>query len=391
MFERLVAAQLYLHCDTYRVIPDQQFGFRKRSSCETALLKATDAWLTQVDAGLYVGALLIDLSKAFDTVPHSMLLAELVKIGCDAAAVKWFSSYLSSRTQRVTQRGVTTPWMPVSRGVPQGSGLSPLLFNVFIRDLPASCSSPTLQFADDTTASESDKDVGCVTRRLALAYEDIKTFCNQKELSLNAAKTQLIIFKTPSRTLPENLELTLEGHSIKPQTVVKLLGFNFDHHLTWGDHIDKVVKRCNGLIGALVKASPSLTHKLLRLAYIALVRSHLEYCSSLLLSASATQLGKLDTIQRKGARAILQAPRDAHSAPLLEALKLDSLADRRVKHALLLVRNILGGNCHPALTDFFVLQQNETLATPSKSRLKLGTKRFRVIGAEIYNKSLLLN
>src|SRR2546425_10998935 len=130
-------------------------------------------------------------------------------------------------------------------------------------------------------------------------------------------------------------------------------------------------------MGALGKASPSLTHKLLRMAYIALVRSHLEYCSSLLLSASATQLGKLDTIQRKGARAILQAPRDAHSAPLLEALKLDSLADRRVKHALLLVRNILGGNCHPALTDLFVLQQDGTLATPSKSRLKLGTKRFR--------------
>ena len=95
------------------------------------------------------------------------------------------------------------------------------------------------------------------------------------------------------------------------------------------------------------------------------------------------------SIQRKGARAIFQAPRDAHSTPLLDALRLDSLADRHARHALLLVHNILSGSCHPALADFFDLQQDETLAAPSKSRLKLGAKRFRVIGAEMYNKSLL--
>src|SRR5207247_7180672 len=106
--------QLYFHCDTLRIIPDQQFGFRKRSNCETALLKATDSWITKVDAGLFVGALLIDLSKTFDTVPHSSLLAELAKIGCNAITLDWFTSYLTSRSQRVTHRGYSTPWMPVS-------------------------------------------------------------------------------------------------------------------------------------------------------------------------------------------------------------------------------------------------------------------------------------
>src|SRR5437867_4841336 len=162
-------------------------------------------------------------------------------------------------------------------------------------------------------------------QKLTVTYDSIKTFYNNKGLTLNASKTQLIVFKTPSKKLPCELELLLEGHSIKPQAAVKLLGFNLDQHFTWGEHIEKVVMKCNGLLGALSKATPFLTHKVLRKAYVALVRSHLEYCSSLLFSASATQLEKLDLIQRKAARTIFQVQRDqrdAHAAPLLEMLSL---------------------------------------------------------------------
>ncbi len=391
IFERLIAAQLYRHCDNCDIIPVQQFGFRSKSSCEIALLKATDSWMTQVDAGMYVGALLIDLSKAFDSVPHQRLLNELASVGCDSKAIQWFTSYLTDRAQRVTQSGVTTPWMPATQGVPQGSCLSPLLFNVYARNLPSSCSSLVIQFADDVTASEADKDINQVMHRLTATYGNIKTFCEGQGLTLNASKTQLIVFKTPSKKLPEDVGLLFEGHTIKPSASVKLLGFNLDQHFTWGDHVDKTVKKCNGLIGALAKATPFLTHKLLRIAYIALVRSHLEYCSSLLLSASATQLGKLDTIQRKAARTILQVPRDTHAAPLLEILSLESLHDRRDKHAVSIIRNILCGNCHPALDDFLEILPDETLSTSIRSRIKLGSKRFRVVGAETYNRYLHVN
>jgi len=388
IFERLLAAQLYRHCDLNSIIPEQQFGFRKRSSCEVALLSATDSWISQVDAGLFVGALLIDLSKAFDSVPHRKLLDELSSVGCDPEAMKWFSSYLENRFQRVTQHGNFTPWMPISQGVPQGSGLSPLLFNLYVRNLPNVCSSKVIQFADDTTASEADKDANLVTQRLASTYDNIKSFCNSKGLSLNAGKTQLIVFKTPSKKLQDDVELTVDGLSIKPQTVAKLLGFNLDHHFTWSDHIDKIVKKCNGLLGALVKASPFLNRRLLRMAYIALVRSHLDYCGGLLMSSSATQLERLDTIQRKAARMIMQVPRDTHSAPLMEKLSLESLNDRRCKHVVSLVANILGGNCHPAFDNFFQALPDGSLVPPTRSRLKIGNKRFHVIGAEVYNKSL---
>ena len=242
--EKLAASQLYDFCDARNIIPPQQFGFRRNSSCEMALLTAMDSWMGAVDEGKYVGALLLDLSKAFDCVPHQLLLQELNSIGVGSEALSWFTSYLTDRTQRVRLNQEVTQWKPVTRGVPQGSCLSPLLFNIFVRHIPTLTEADCIQFADDITESVADMCLAGMAQKLTVSFEKVKQYCDSNELVVNAAKTQLIVFKAPNRKIPEEFKLTLGGCNIKPMNSVQLLGFTIDRHFTMGSQIDGVISKC---------------------------------------------------------------------------------------------------------------------------------------------------
>lgn len=344
-----------------------------------------EEWVGTIDAGEVVGTLLIDLSKAFDTVPHPLLIKELAASGCGMSALQWFSSYLSDRFQRVARKADATPWKPVQRGVPQGSCLSPLLFNIYVRNLPAANLLSTKQYADDITDSISGSDPAVIARQLTEGFNATKQFCDEHELEINATKSQLMIFKAPNKQFPGDFELTLDGCSLKPLQTVKLLGVTLDPHLTLGPHIDTAVRKAHGLLGALARAAPSLPRPLLKLAYTALIRSHLEFCSALLTPVAKTHLKKLDTIQRSAARIIFGLPRDAHAQPLLDELKLDSLETRRNQHVRTLVNSILKEDCHPALSQLFALGPEGQVVNNLISRTAFGGKRFSIMGAKIFN------
>jgi len=386
--EKIAANQLYEYCSRKELIPPEQFGFRRKSSCETALISALDSWIASVDAGEMVGALLIDLSRAFDTVPHKMLIHELASSGCGTDALQWFASYLSQRLQRVVQKSNTAEWRPVSRGVPQGSCLSPLLFNIFVRELPAANQLTTKQFADDITGSIASANPAEIVQKLTEGFNHTKEFCDAHELVINANKTQLVIFKAPSKPSPDNMDLTLDGCLIKPVTSVQLLGVTLDSHLTLASHIDNTIRKAHGLLGALARAAPLLPRQLLKQAYTALIRSRLEYCSAILAPVAKTHLNKLDVIQRSAARIICGVPRDTHAAPLLDELGLQSLECRRNKHIIGIVRSILENECHPALQEMFKAGTDGRILTPYSPRTALGAKRFSCTGATIFNADL---
>ena len=254
----MAAQQLSNYCNIHSVIPSEQYGFRASSSCELALLKAMDGWCEAVNRVDWVGALLIDLSKAFDAVPHQLLVRELAAAGCGMDACTWFSSYLTGREQRVQQGADRGAWKAVSRGVPQGSCLSALLFNIYIRKLSSCCVSDTVQFADDITNSAKDKDLTVVAQKLETSFEQVHDFCTEHPLTINITKTQLLVIKSAGRKIPENFQLTLKNTDIKPLCSVKLLGVTIDQHLTMQEHINKVVKKGNGLLSAMSRATPYL-------------------------------------------------------------------------------------------------------------------------------------
>jgi hypothetical protein len=383
ILEKAVCRQLQLFCDINTIIPVQQFGFRQHSSCELALLAALDSWMKDVSRGKFVGALLIDLTRAFDSISHHQLVSELSTIGCSQTALNWFSSFLSDRQQRVKLGTVTAPWMPVTRGVPQGSPLSPLLFNIMVRHLPQISQTEAFQFADDLTNAAAGVDLDRLAIKLQNMFSKVYDFCTDKKLEINLSKTQLIIFKPVRTKLPENFGISFNEVSIVPSPSVKLLGVTLDQHFTMGAHIEAVVKKCHGLLGVLRRSSIYLPRELRKLVYTAVIRSQLEYCSSTFGNAAPSHLTKLDVIQKIASRIIMEASPQAHSAPLQLELGLESLNSRRCDRVSSLISDIILGKTHPYFKDFFTTSDTDE---PSRvSGVKLDSRRFSVYGRAIYN------
>jgi len=167
---------------------------------------------------------------------------------------------------------------------------------------------------------------------------------------------------------------------------VKLLGVTLDQHLTFGPHIDNVVNKCQGLLRILAKATLYLPKELLKLLYTALIRSHMEYCSSIFSSAAKTSKETRCHPEKSRSYNICSTTR-CYADILLLFLKLDELADRREAHLVKLIKSFLSEQCHPAMPSMMEVCSDKTLRVP-QSRSTLGTRRPSVFGANIYNQHL---
>ena len=192
VFERIVYNQLFHYLDDNKLLLGCQSGFRSLHSTLTALLEATNAWSVNIDNGLLNGVVFIDLTKAFDTIDHKIILRKMSYLGVDQAAIKWFLSYLSGQTQRCNVSGKLSSARTLSCGVP--------LFLFYINDLPNSLRGAVPRmFADDTNLTLSAKTLTELKLALTPELDNLSCWLKANKLSLNVAKTELMIIGSRQR------------------------------------------------------------------------------------------------------------------------------------------------------------------------------------------------
>ena len=254
VFEKVMYSRLSQFLDTYQILFEKQFGFRKQHSTYMALLTLIDKISKCVQNGDFVVGIYLDFSKAFDTVNHDILFRKLEWYGIRGIALDWFKSYLTGRTQFVTYNGVSSTPQTIKCGVPQGYILGPLLFLIYINDLANTCkTSLPILFADDTNIFTTGKNQHELESNINDELCRISAWLKVNKLSLNIKKTHYMIFTT-KKLHTCTISLNIDGHPITEVSKTKFLGVIIDNKLKWNEHITYIGHKISRGIGMIVKA-----------------------------------------------------------------------------------------------------------------------------------------
>ena len=328
ILERIVYNFMVEHLEKNQVLFPKQFGFRRRHSTSDAALSLVWDILEAFDKNLMVLGIFIDLRKAFDTVSHTLILRKLSLLGINGSELDWLTSYLSLRKQHVEIENFCLENIDVDVGIPQGSLLRVLLFQLHINDLPKSlryCSS--ILYADDTTIYLIGNSLRFMKLKVQHDLNQLSAWLRLNCLKLNVKKTKLLLFNREGLKL--YIDLEVDGESIEMVFELKFLGITLDAELSFGPQFrilyDKLLKSCF-VIKHLSRILPSFC---VRSLYYAYFYSHLTYCLPVwypLLNQSSQN--SLHVLHKRLIRAVSGAAYRQHCMPLFKKQKILMLRDQ---------------------------------------------------------------
>ena len=325
IFERVMFDQLLAYLSNNNLLCINQFGFRPGHSTELAALRLVDHLIAQMDMYNVPTHIYIDLSKAFDTLDHSILLSKLKYYGVTGCSYDLLSSYLTDRSQYVEFSGHKSDTLPISTGVPQGSVLGPLLFLIYINDLPlVSNIFDMLMYADDTTLY-CNVNQNITAEVINGELLNVNQWLAANKLSLNVTKSKFMVFHMHNKSVSYP-DLQINGNKIERVTEFNFLGLVLQSNLSWSKHINHISLKVSKAIGIIHRLKSVYPLSVLLTLYNTLVLPHFNYCI-LSWGYVVKENHHLYLLQKKAVRIITQSNYIAHSEPLCKQYNLIKLTD----------------------------------------------------------------
>ena len=380
IFERILAKQL----ETFyqNILSDFISAYRRRYSCETSLLRLTEDWRKSRDNKEIVAVVSMDLSKAFDSIPHTLLLAKLKAYGLSGRSIELLRSYLDGRWQRVKIGDTFSNWELVRRGVPQGSVLGPMFFNVFINDLFYFIEQVNLNaYADDEQLYSSDKDPETLDRRLKHELLIANSWYKRNGMIANPDKHQAMV-----------LGNTDHDFSFPVKNSIDLLGVSIDNELSFNCHISNICEKVNNQFNVLKRFKSLITRNIILRLYKAFVLPHFQYCSLIWHFSGTRNCDKLESLNKRILRFVFNDTKSCYEE-LLKKAKITSLYDGRIHKMLIVVFKSLFDTKYPNyLKELFSLRNSKyqlrgknILTLPKARTTRYGLDSIRYQAARIWN------
>ena len=318
IFERLISKRLICFFDQHSIISKKQFGFRKQHSTEHAILSLKEHIIENMNKGETTSVLFLDLKKAFDTVCHDILLDKLNFYGVRGVVHDLLASYLSNRYQYTVVRDAESDMTRIECGVPQGSVLGPLLFLIYINDLPYCTNMGTWLFADDTALTKSSRDLTALKEMLNYEASKVQDWLIANRLSIHYKdKTKYMLILAHSKvSILWGFQLQMGNNLIEKTDRYKYLGVIVDDKLKWDLHIEKMCSKLSSICGVISKARYYLDKKSLLLIYNCLVSSKLRYGTLCWSTAPQYLINKVNVLNNRIIRYINFKPIRTRLLPL---------------------------------------------------------------------------
>ena len=361
ILEKIMCNRLTKHLELNNLICTEQFGFRKKHSTFHPVIHLLNSITESSNQKKVSIAIFCDLRKAFDMCNGEILCKKLPKFGIKGVEQQWFRSYLSSRKQYVNIDGVDSDLLVIDKGVPQGSVLGPILFLMYINDLPGCSLLKILLFADDTTLFASADTIQELTQFVNVEFQKVVSFFRSHEMALHPSKTKFMLFNcTENQILLANPQIYIDNNNEgenDPKLIskiervgrgsdtpaIKFLGIHIDPALNFQYHIKQISNKIARSMYAIQSAKNILTPNALKSLYYALVHSHLVYGIQIWSVASQNSLNQLIVYQKKCVRIITQAKYRSHTEPLFKKTEILRLQDMILYFKLLFMYDYLKG------------------------------------------------